>query len=357
LSGIESTPSAPTNPPIEGIPSLGRVTDAVKYEGGVVWVLDRRAYPFEKHYVRCASLEEVAQSIEAMVTQSLGPGPTAGYGMALAARGLANESSERQQRGLELAAKRLVATRPTNDNIRLMTKRVLGAVSGAMAVGLTAEDAILQEMDRYWRDLGAQLERLSDLGAHLIREGDVILTHCWADALLIELFRRALERDVTFSVICTETRPYLQGARLTADAVAELGVDTTVVTDGMPAHLMASGRVTTFMAGADRITLDGHWVNKIGTLGIAIAAHHYSVPTFGLGFHPDPDAPTASDVTIEIRDPSEVLHCRSQRTASMSAHGYYPAFDITPPELVTAFITDRGVFAPSSLVDYFREPE
>jgi methylthioribose-1-phosphate isomerase len=334
-------------------PSVGRPQDAVRYDAGVVWILDRRAYPFSKTYVRCETLEEVASAIRSMVTQSMGPGPTAGYAMALTARAGRNNGADRQVADLREAAERLVATRPTNDSIRLMTARLITVAESAVAVGEDVEKAILGEMEVYWVDLAVRLARVGATGAGLIHADDVVLTHCWPDAPLMAILEATLARGVRFSMICTETRPYLQGARLTADAVASLGIDTTVVTDGMPAHLMASDRVSTFMAGADRITMDGHWVNKVGTLAIAIAARRYGVPAYGLGFRPDPHALTASDVEIEIRDPAEALSCLGIRTATYLARGYYPAFDITPPDLVTAFVTDRGLFAPDRLASYF----
>ena len=266
-------------------------------------ILDRRAYPFSKTYVRCESLDDVASAISSMVTQSMGPGPTAGYGLALAARAGRSDPAIRQVADLRDAAARLVATRPTNDSIRMMTTRMATAAEHALAAGQDAEQAILGEMDAYWSDLDDRLARVGEAGAGLIRAGDNVLTHCWADAPLMAILEAALARGVRFSMVCTETRPYLQGARLTADAVASLGIDTTVITDGMPAHLMANDRVSTFMAGADRITMDGHWVNKVGTLAIAVAAGRYGIPAYGIGFRPDPHALTGSDVEIEIRDP------------------------------------------------------
>jgi methylthioribose-1-phosphate isomerase len=211
-------------------------------------------------------------------------------------------------------------------------------------------------MDGYW---GRHLEAsraVGRAGAHLVRDGDRILTHCWADAPLVHVLREARLAGRRFEAVCTETRPYLQGARLTADAVAELGVPVTVITDAMPATLMASGRIATFLAGADRITMDGHWVNKVGTLSIAIAAARYGVPSYGVTYAPDPDAPDPAAVEIEERDPDEVLHCRGVRTATERASGYYPAFDVTPPDLATGFVLERGVFAPGRLAAYFDTP-
>jgi len=338
------------------IPFLNRPENIVRYEEGVVLVLDRRVYPFERSFVRCDTYEDVARAIEAMVTQSLGPGPTAGYGMAQAARSASGRPVSRQARALETAAARLIATRPTNNQVRLVVGEMLEAGLAALAVGADTEAAILGGMEAFWTGHEDASRAVGRAGASLIGEGDTILTHCWADSPFIHVLREARLAGRTFDVVCTETRPYLQGARLTVDAVAELGVATTLITDGMPATLLAQGRISTFIAGADRVTMDGHWINKVGTLAIAIAAARYGVPAYGVTYAPDPGAPDPSAVVIEERDPDEVLHVRGIRTAAEHATGYYPAFDVTPPDLVTGFILDRGVFAPGGLAAYFERP-
>lgn len=338
------------------IPFLNRPENIVRYEDGDVLILDRRAYPFERSFVRCRTHEEVARAIEAMVTQSLGPGPTAGYGIALAARAAKALAPAGREASLAAAGRRLVATRPTNNGIRLVVGEMLAAALDAVADGGDPEAAVLVAMDGFWaRHLEAS-RAVGRSGAHLIGDGDRILTHCWADAPLVHVLREARLAGRRFEAVCTETRPYLQGARLTADAIAELDVPVTLITDAMPATLMAAGRISTFLAGADRVTMDGHWVNKVGTLSIAIAAARYGVPAYGVTYSPDPDAPDPGAVEIEERDPDEVLTCRGVRTASERATGYYPAFDVTPPDLATGFVLERGVFAPRDVATYFDAP-
>jgi methylthioribose-1-phosphate isomerase len=338
------------------LPFLNRPENTVRYEDGIVRILDRRAYPFERSFVRCDTHEDVARAIEAMVTQSLGPGPTAGYGMAQAARAGRDRPAAEQAAGLRVAAARLIATRPTNNHVRLVVTEMLAEALSAVEAGTDAEAAVVAAIDRYWIRHEAASRAVGRAGAPLIHDGDTILTHCWADAPFIHVLREARLAGRSFQVVCTETRPYLQGARLTVDAVAELGVPTTLITDAMPATLMARGRISTFMAGADRVTMDGHWINKVGTLSIAIAARRYGVPAYGVTYAPDPDAPDPGAVVIEERDPAEVLHVRGVRTAAKAATGYYPAFDVTPPDLATGFILDRGVFAPDDLAAYFERP-
>ena len=180
-----------------------------------------------------------------------------------------------------------------------------------------------------------------------------MLTHCWAEAYLTETVAAVLRAGRRMDAICTETRPYLQGARLTAESLAEMGVATRLITDGMAAHLMSRGDVTTFVTAADRVTMDGHVVNKVGTLQIAIAAHAFDVPYVALIQAPDRQAPTPEAVELEDRDGDEVLHCLGRRTASERVTGIYPAFDVTPPRYVRTVVTDRGRFSPQDLPSYY----
>lgn len=319
-----------------------------------VHILDRRLFPFETAWVTCRTVEDVARAIEDMVTQSSGPFFAAAGGMVLAARETAAAGGVDPVAALERAGSRLIATRATNNHIALVVGRILAVAAQAAGAGRD----VLEAVEAAARDeFRGYLERSSRLGAFMadrIADGDVILTHCWADSLLTEAVRETLAQGKTIRAFCTETRPYLQGARLTAESLAEMGIDTTVITDSMAATVMSRGLVTKYVTAADRVTLDGHVVNKVGTLQIALAAREYAVPYFALAHAPDRESPTWSDVPIEERDGDEVLSCLGVRTASLRVRGYYPAFDVTPPKLVHAIVTDRGVFAPGAAADYYR---
>jgi methylthioribose-1-phosphate isomerase len=335
------------------LPFIFQRENVVRYEDGVVWILDRRVYPFETRFERCATYEDVARAIEQMVTQSGGPGLAAGYGMAQSARQSADLSAQGIAAELETAAQRLINTRPTNNHIRVMVNRMRDAGQAALAKGESAEHKILALMEEAFAERHRRGMALGAAGASLIADGDAILNHCWAESGIVYTLYVALQQGKRLTAYCSETRPYLQGARLTADAIADMGIPTTVITDNMPAHLMSKGMLSTFFAGADRVTMDGHVVNKIGTLQLAICTHHYGIPFYAFCFGPDRQAPTPASVIIEERDPEDVLHCLGRRTATLKARGYYPAFDVTPPDLVTGLVTDRGVFAPGALADYF----
>jgi len=336
----------------EDLPFLIRPENTARYEDGEVLILDRRVYPFDVKFVRCKTYRDVAQAIKDMVTQSGGPPFCAGYGMAQAAREAVSRSHEGILEELERAAGYLINTRPTNNSIVLMTEKMLEVGRKALWEGQDVEDALVKAVDAEFEARHKRGLAIGENGASLLIDGDSILNHCWAESGIVYTAYVARQQGMRLKAYCSETRPYLQGARLTADALCDMGIETTVITDNMPAYLMSKGMISKFFTGADRVTMDGSVINKIGTLQIAICAHHFGIPFFAFCDGPDPKAPTAADVIIEERDPSEVLKCLGQRTATPKAKGYYPAFDVTPPEFVSAIVTDRGVFTPYSMADY-----
>ena len=246
-------------------------------------------------------------------------------------------------------------TRPTNNHIRDVVATVLTVLRqpAATAGGDSLVDAVTSAaagVDAQYRESSATLGRHT---AELIPDGARVMTHCWADQFLIGAVTAAQRAGKALEFVCTETRPYLQGARLTAATLVEMGYTPTLITDGMVATVLASGTVDVLLTAADRVTLDGHVVNKVGTLTAALAASHFGVPYYAMVDHPDRQAPTIDDVLIEERDGDEVLVFAGQRTTADGVVGRYPAFDTTPPELVSKIVTDRGAFDPSDVGSYF----
>jgi methylthioribose-1-phosphate isomerase len=330
------------------------ISQNVMIEEDAVRILDRRVFPFEKSWVTCRNHEDVAKAIEDMVTQSSGPLFAAAGGMTLAARDAdrLNTVADRRQFMAD-AGRRLVATRRTNNQIRDVVTELLEVTETVLRAG----EALAPAIERAALEAGNRyLARSRALGEHaavLIPDGATVLTHCWAESYLTETVAAVLRSGKRMDAICTETRPYLQGARLTAESLAEMGVPTRLITDGMAAHLMSRGQITRFVTAADRVTMDGHVVNKVGTLQIAISAHAFDVPYVALVQAPDRQAPDAGSVELEDRDGDEVLHCLGRRTASERVTGIYPAFDITPPRFVRTVVTDRGRFSPQDLASYY----
>ncbi|MEJ5021526.1 hypothetical protein WH297_17575 [Ochrobactrum vermis] len=335
------------------LPTIMR--ENVILEPDCVRILDRRVFPFEKSFVVCRTVEDVAIAIEQMVTQSGGPFYAASAGMVLAAREAQLLSGEQNRLDLmRRAGARLIATRATNDHIANVV-RVLLADTETFA---GADDFLGQfeaAIERVWNERRATARRLGIHGASVIADGDSVLTHCWAEATIIETAAAVRRAGKRVSFICSETRPYLQGARLTAHSLAEMDFEVTVITDNMGAWAMARGNVARLMTAADRVTMSGHVVNKVGTLQLAIAAQHFGLPYFAMVQSPDRNTPTDADVPMEDRNPEESLHCLGQRTASPLAKGWYPAFDVTPPHLVSGVVTSNGVFSASALFAHFEQ--
>lgn len=325
---------------------------SVILEADRVRILDRRVFPFETRFVDCRTVEEVALAIEAMVTQSGGPFYASSAGMVLAARMAQGQPPKARREIMQAAASRLIATRHTNNLIANAVGAMLVEAEARMADD-TFATGMEAAMHTIWETSRARSRKLGEHAATLIQDGDTVLTHCWAESAIIEPLAAALRAGKRIKVICTETRPYLQGSRLTAHSVAEMGIDVTVITDNMGAWAMDRGRVSRFMTAADRVTMSGHVVNKVGTLQLALAAHAYAIPYIAMVQDPDRKAPRPQDVPMEDRDPNESLHCLGHRTASPLVHGWYPAFDITPPHLVTAIVTSRGVFRADQMEQHY----
>lgn len=328
-------------------------------EQRAVVVLDRRKYPFQTEFVTLRTVEEVAQAIENMTVQGGPPlAYVAGLGLAMAARDL-DASATRQFVYLEGVAKRLLATRPTADDLNHIVPAALKVAGDALRDGGDPFRAALDYVNGEIQRGNDVSRKCGQYAARLVKDGDRILTHCIAGAALCWMLWTAKQEGKAVTLVGCETRPYFQGARLTAASAQEMGIPFKLITDGMSAHLMSVGELDKFICAADRVTLDGHITNKIGTLTHAIAAHHFGKPFYVLGYDgPDPNTETGADIPIEWRKPDEVFYARGEegtvRTAIHGIDGYYPAFDITPPHLISAIVTDRGIFAPHAVREYFR---
>ncbi len=324
-------------------------------EAHAVVVLDRRHYPFERRYEVCRTLEEVVHAIEAMIVQGGPPlAYVAGLGLALLAHQVRERGSTDQVVALRQAAERLLATRPTADDLHHIVPEALRRGLAAIERGESAHAAILEYVNGEIERGNRVAEACGRHAAALLANGDRILTHCYPGAALNYMLYYAQQGGKALELIACETRPYFQGARLTASQAVEIGIPVTVITDGMAAFLMSQGRVTKYVTAADRIALDGSIANKVGTFEHAIAAHYHTIPFYVLGYDgPDPHTSTGADIPVEMRDPAEVLECGGRPTAVAGVSALYPAFDITPPDLITAIVTERGVFRPADMRAYW----
>lgn len=339
----------------KGLPFIQQLKNVARYENGRVLILDRRVYPAKIEFVVCEDYNAVAKAIAEMVTQSYGPWVASSYGMVNAARKVKKLKKKQAQEELKHAAYILSHARPTTSGGMVKTvNRILDFTLNQLA----ESDGDLEESTLKFVNstLEARYEEDRTICTNvvdLLPDPATILTQCYAETLIGFVLLVSLERGKKISLICPETRPFLQGARLTASAAIDLGIPTTVITDNMPAYVLSQGKVDAFVCSADVVTLDGYAVNKVGTFQIALAAHYHKVP-FYVVRNPSLNNPTISTVEIEERDPNETLSAMGIRTTKESVQGYYPAFDITPPHLISAVCTSKGVFSPFDLNNHFR---
>lgn len=337
----------------KGLAFMLQYENVAWYEDGKVRILDRRVYPTKVKYVICNTHEEVAEAIRQMVTQSAGPYTAAGMGMALAAYECQNMNKDNMWKYLEKAAYTLSHARPTTANrMSKVTNRCLNAAKIAMEEGKKVDQAIfnctIDSLNRRY----STMEKVAEYLVDLFPDKGHIMTQCFGETIVGMSLKICQKKNKAIKLFVPETRPYFQGARLTASVAYEMGFDTTVITDNMPAYTMVSKKIDLFTSAADAICLDGHIVNKIGTYQIAIVAKYHGVPYFVTGI-PDREYENISQVTIEERDPELVLEARGIKNTMEGVKGYYPSFDITPPHLVSGIVTDKGIYTPYDVKKYF----
>jgi methylthioribose-1-phosphate isomerase len=304
----------------------------IQWADGVVRLIDQRRLPGELVQLECRSVDELCEAIRTLAVRGAPAlGAAGAMGVALAAS--AGEP-------LEQAAERLRATRPTAVNLAWGVGRALAAADPAAEAIRIAEEDVVRN-----RRLGAH-------GAELLPVGARVLTHCNAGSLAcvgygtaLGVVRAAHEAGRRPSVWVGETRPVLQGARLTAWELQRLGIPCTLVADVMAASLMASGDVDAVVVGADRIAANGDVANKIGTYGLAVLARHHGIPFYVAApvSTVDPECPDGGAIPVERRRAEEVVSLGGVAVAPEGVEVENRAFDVTPAELVTAYVTEQGV--------------
>lgn len=337
----------------ELMPFLLRYENVAWYENGQVKILDRRVYPREVRFEFCKSYKEVIKAIQNLVTQSAGPYTAVGMAMALACYESKDLDKKARIEFLKKAENELANARVTTaSRYGKITSRCLEIAMECIEKDIDPINPIVEDTIASLNRRYSTMQKIGDSLIELIPENGTLLTQCYGETIIGTLISASKRKNKKFKVICAETRPFLQGARLTASCFAEEGFDTTVVTDNMIADIMSRGMVDVFSSAADSITEDGSVVNKVGTYQIAILAKHFNIPYYVTGI-PDKGKKTLADVKIEMRNPEDVLSLFGVRHAQKGVKGYYPSFDATPSEFVNGVVTDHGVFKPKDLVKYF----
>lgn len=333
---------------------LLRYENVAWYENGKVRILDRRIYPRKIEFVECETHEEVAKAIADMVTQSGGPYVAAGMGMALAAYEVRNKNEKDALEYLERAAYTLSHARPTtSENMLNVTNSALSIAKDALSEGKRVDEAIFNSVIEVSNNKYSKISNVAKYLVNNFPNKGVVMTQCFAETIVGFMVLESRNQNKDIKYICPETRPYLQGARLTASVIQDMGGDVTVITDNMPGYTIGKKKVDVFTSAADVITMDGHVVNKVGTFQIALSAHYWGIPYFVTGA-PNPKHPGIKSVNIEERDSELVLYHLDKKATMNGVKGYYPAFDITPPQLCSGVVTDKGIFSPFDLNSYFR---
>ena len=332
------------------------VPQTVAWRAGRVRLIDQRALPGRLAYVECATVAAVRRAIvDLTVRGAPAIGATGAYGVALAARVAGARRTGGGPGAVRAAAARLRDARPTAVNLAHGVDHVLAAYEREVAAGADAAAAARAALEAAEAYADADVRANRALGAHgaaLVSPGARVLTHCNAGGLAcvgygtaVGVIRAAHEQGRVASVWVDETRPVLQGARLTAWELGRCGIPHTVVVDGAAAGLMARGLVDLVVVGADRVAANGDVANKIGTYGLAVAARYHGIPFVVAApvATLDRATPDGNAIVVEERDPREVTHLAGRRLTPLGSAAANPAFDVTPAALITAIVTERGV--------------
>ena len=334
-------------------------------ESHAVRILDQTLLPGEETYRELDSVEVVAEAIRALRVRGA---PLIGIAAAMGVVQATRRGGEGRPRGsgsagqvlerVREACRTLGSTRPTAVNLHWALDRMLRRAERACGAGENLRDALIAEATAIWDEDRAMCDRIGELGASLIPADSTVCTVCNAGALATGGIGTALAPVYTLHragqsphVVVPETRPLLQGSRLTAWELTQAGVDCTLIGDGMIASRLRLGDIACVIVGADRIAANGDVANKIGTYGLALAARAHGIPFYVAAPSStfDPATADGSRIPIEQRDASEVASWQGTRTAPAGVKVWNPAFDVTPAELITAIITDRGIFKPKEI--------
>ena len=331
----------------------------IEWQDDVIVMVDQRKLPGQEIYVRCRTAPEVAKAIRTMVIRGAPAiGVAAALGIALGMRRSTAKGTRQFAVEFQKICDLMAATRPTAVNLFWAIDRMKQAFAQGAQAGESPEElaARLERESRSIHDEDvASCRAMGGHGAALLADGARVLTHCNAGALAtagygsaLGVIRAAVEQGKHIAVFADETRPFLQGARLTAWELVREGISTTVITESMAGPLMRGGEIDLVVVGADRIAANGDTANKIGTYTVAVLAHEHSIPFYVAAplSTIDLSTPDGDHIPIEERDQREVTHLGASRLTPEGAKIRNPAFDITPYRYIAGVITERGIFRP-----------
>ena len=326
----------------------------VKWENNQVIMIDQTKLPGRLVYVKYKKYEDVARAIERLVVRGAPAiGVAAAFGMALAAISSKAKTPKALLKDLKIAYQRLRSTRPTAVNLVWALDQVMKEAASKNGVNDIKNSIIVSSQNMATDDIITN-KKLGKKGAEMIRKDEVILTHCNAGSLAtvtygtaLGVLRAANDSGKKIRVIATETRPVMQGSRLTAFELDHYGIDFSLIPDTAVGHLMSSGLINRVIVGADRILKSGHVYNKIGTYQVAALAKRHKIPFYVAAPSSTFDLTSkVGDVVIEERNKNELMKMGNKLLAPKGIRIFNPAFDVTPPELITGIITEKGILKP-----------
>ncbi len=330
---------------------------SISWENGRLRILDQTLLPAEIRHIEMTTIPELAEAIIRLkIRGAPAIGVAAAFGLVLGARQSPAGNVRELRRHIQQAATMLASTRPTAVNLFWALER-MGKTAGSYTGQSTRElcDRLENEAGTIMNEDRAACERIGENGAALLSRQAVVLTHCNAGALAtagigtaLGVIYKAVQNGKTVKVYADETRPLLQGARLTAWELRQSGVDVTVICDSAAAVILEQKKIDCVLVGADRIASNGDTANKIGTYGLAVLARHHGVPFYVAAPTSTIDASLSSgrDIPIEQRDILEIASGFGVQTVPEGTDVFNPAFDVTPHQLITGFITDKGIIYP-----------
>ena len=344
------------------MPDITAVTHAqnIRYDkqAEALYIIDQTLLPGEEREIRLTTLDEMVEAIRALrVRGAPAIGICAGYCMYLLARDAWTEDRQAFLRKLTEDGEALNASRPTAVNLSWAIGEMMAVARARLQEPREALlDALYQKAVAIHEDDIAKCKAISEYGLSLLKEGDGVLTHCNAGPLATSRygtaqgpFLLAAERGMHIRVFADETRPLLQGARLTSYELQRAGVDVTLICDNMASIVMRNGWVQACFVGCDRIAANGDTANKIGTSGVAILARHYGIPVYVLGPTStiDMNCPDGDHIPIELRDPEEIKTLWYEKPMALpEVKCYNPAFDVTDHDLIAGIVTEKGICRP-----------
>lgn len=335
------------------LPYLLKPYNICHFNDSIFYIGNRKVFPKEKSFYACSNCKEIANALKLMITQGGAPLQVALTSFRYIASEMQKEHIKFNFNNLKKEIMYIVKARVTNTTMKRCVEKILKHYEIRFSDSHYDINTFIKEInktiDQIESDYNKLYYNMGQYGASLIKDGDKILTTCFAEHTFLLSIYYAKLANKKVKVYVNETRPYFQGIRLTAPSLYELGIDVKIISDSMGSFLMQRGEITHYMSGADLVCMDGSVVNKIGTNQNAICAKYYNIPYTAFSMAPDKSKKSYKDVEMEYRDPKELLMIDNEYIGDKNISAIYPAFDIIREDLVTNIVTNKGIFKPNEI--------